>query len=376
MQAKAGELIRGISLQRNSGQIDSEYAKIDHVHDIEPEALKYLTNTTDSNLIDNPEFKHSQRGVPVTGVNQFVFDRWYVGAAGAAVVSHAFSASTPSTDIPTSGLYTVTTVDTSLAAGDYLTLQQGIEGYDFARAFFGTTSAKPVTVSFWAKASLAGTYCVSLRNGGLNRSYIKEYTLAANTWTKVSVTFPGCTDGTWDTTISVSAYLNFTFACGTTYQGSVNSWTSTNTFASSNQVNLAATLNNTFQITHVQLTVGNFDPPFQSKSHIDDLNKCRRYFQRFTAGAKAFTVTYLAIFGASYSSIQPYVIPMRVTPTARWGRTTIGDNNAYSINGAGAVVDPLAVIVDPQSSTHFRVYCTGNYIYFDTVAGIEFSAEI
>lgn len=334
MQANRGENIRPVAFEPRAGFEDTDFARVDHVHSIEPALLDLLANTTDNNLIDNPEFKHSQRGVPVTGVNQWVFDRWYVGVAGAAVFSHAFSAATPSTDIPTSGLYTVTTADAAMAAGDVITLQQGIEGYTFARAFFGTSKAKPVTVSFWAKANLAGTYCVSIANGSVNRSYVKEYVLAADTWTKVVLTFPGCTDGTWDTTTAVSAYLRFALGAGTTYQGASNSWLTTNTVCTSNQANLAATLNNTFQITQVQMVVGSYDIPFRSKDHVDDLNRCRRFFQRYIDPPLRGVVSGTAVIGRAGMT---FVVPMRVAPTvtatgtASWYDGTVVQNqNALS----------------------------------------------
>ncbi len=373
-----GQQILPVGLQNKPGYIDDEYAKVDHVHSIETALLDFLTNSTDTNMIDNPEFKHSQRGVPVTGTNQFVFDRWWLGASGTAVASHAFSGSTPSTDIQTSGLYTITTADATIGASDFLSLQHAIEGYDFAKACFGTTSAKPVTLSFWVRATLAGTYTVSLRNGGLLRYYIREYVLAANTWTKIVLTFPGCTDGTWDTTTAVGAYLNWGLATGSTFQGTANTWGSgANAFGTSNQVNLAATIGNFFQITQVQLTVGTYDPPFKQKNHIDDLNKCRRYFHRSTGLARPILVRYLLPFAASYSSMHPYIVPMRDTPVARFGRFAMGDNNVFAVNGAGAVVDPLAgVTVQPLSFTHFRLFVAGDYIYLDPAAGLEFSSEI
>lgn len=312
MTLNIGENIRPVGFETRAGIIDGDYARADHVHSIDPGLFELLANTTDVNLIDNPEFKHSQRGVPVTGINQFVFDRWYVGATGTAVVSHAFSGSTPSTDMPTSGLFTVTTADASIAAGDFLYLQQAIEGYTFARAFFGTTKARPVTISFWVQATLAGTYCVSLRNGGLNRAYVKEFTLAANTWTRVVVTIPGCTDGTWDTTTAASAYLNFSMAVGSTYQGAANSWLTTNTVATSSQVNLAATVSNIYQITQVQMVIGSYDIPFRSKDHVDDLNRCRRFFQRYVDPPLR------GVVGGGNNiarGAMTFVVPFRATPT-------------------------------------------------------------
>lgn len=314
MEVRAGELIRDIGFQKSAGYIDGEYSKIDHVHSIDPVLLDFLTSSTDTNMIDNPEFKHYQRTLPITGVNQFGFDRWQLSASGAAVWSHAVGTSWP-TGVQTSGLYTVTTVDSSIAAGDYSILSHTLEGYTAARLLYGSSSAKPVTLSFWARSSLAGTYCIALRNSAVNRSYIKEYTLAANTWTKVILTFPGCTDGTWDIGTGLGLRVSWIWSCGSTYQTTANTWTAGNYLATSNQVNLSATLSNTFSITQVQLTLGDYDPPFKSKDHSADLLRCYRFLQRYTDPPLRGVIS-----GATTAARMgmTFIAPFRATPVTTY----------------------------------------------------------
>lgn len=344
MDIRPGEVIRGISTQKSAGFLDGEFAKVDHVHDIEPETLNLLTSSTDTNLIDNPEFRLAQRTLPITGVNQFAFDRWIMNVNGAAVVSNAVATDRP-TGVQTGALYTVTTVDASIAAGEYTFLTQAMEGYVSAPTLFGSSNAKPVTLSFWVKASLAGIYCVSFRNSAATRSYIKEYTLTAATWTKVSMTVPGCTDGTWETYTNPGLIVGWALSSGTTYHGSPNAWATGNFLATSNQVNLTATLSNYFSITQVQLSIGSIDPPFKSKNHIDDLTKCKRYFQLYTDPPLRGVVG-----AANTANRMAMVFPVefRDTPTVSY----TGIPNVFDGTAVGAVTAIAASYLNFRSVEH------------------------
>jgi hypothetical protein len=344
MDIRPGEVVRGIAFQKSAGFLDGEFAKVDHVHDIEPETLNLLTSSTDTNLIDNPEFRLSQRTLPITGVNQFGFDRWIINVNGAAVLSHAVATNLP-TGAQTGAIYTVTTVDATIAAAEYTFLSQGVEGYVAAPALFGSSSAKNLTLSFWAKASLAGTYCVALRNSAANRSYVKEYTLTAATWTKITLTIPGCTDGTWETYTNAGFFLTWALSSGTTFQTLPDAWTTGNFLATSNQVNLTATLSNYFSLTQVQLTIGNIEPPFKSKNHIDDLTKCKRYFQLYTDPPLRGVVA-----AATTANRMGMVFPVefRGTPTVSY----TGTPNIYDGTTANPVTSIAANYLNSRSAEH------------------------
>ena len=111
---------------------------------------------------------------------------------------------TQSTDVPANSGFSnslrvsVSTADTSIAAGDYAVLDQVIEGYNVVDLV-----GVPFTLSFWVKSSKTGIHCFKLGNINGDRSYIAEYTIsAANTWEKkiitISVGIPA--DGTWNYT--------------------------------------------------------------------------------------------------------------------------------------------------------------------------------
>jgi hypothetical protein len=204
----------------------------------------------------------------------------------------------------------VTTVDTSIAAGDYAQFTQRIEGYN-VRDLIGTT----FTLSFWVKSPKTGVHCVALRNAPVpNRSYIKEYTVvSANTWEYKTITVTGglITAGTWDWTNGVGLSITFSFANGTTFQATADTWQTGNFHATANQVNVMDNTSNDFFLTGVQLEPGPVATPFEQRPIGTELALCQRYFQ---ANRAVYLVAYVDSGGslgtAAYLSPQ-----MRSTPT-------------------------------------------------------------
>ena len=175
----------------------------------------------------------------------------------------------------------VTTADTSIAAGQYLGINQRIEGYNHARLEYGTSSARSIVVSFYAKSNLTGPFCYSAKNGASDRSFPIEFSLsAANTWERISFVIPGDTSGTWLETTGIGAYHQISLAMGSTYQGTNNTWQAGNKVATSNQVNLLASTDNEFFLTGWQVEVGTASPTaYQHEDYGTTLRKCKRYYE-------------------------------------------------------------------------------------------------
>jgi hypothetical protein len=212
------------------------------------------------NLIINGDMKIAQRGTSVTNVtggNYNTVDRWQWMEQSTATLDME-----QSTDVPTgqgfvnSVKLTVNTADASIASSDYSFYRQPIEGYNAAHLEFGTANAKTITVSFWVKSNLTGTYCITLHNNTFARSYIAEYTIdSANTWEKKTITIAGDTTGTWTTDNTRGLILHFALATGTDSQGSLG-WQANSKLGSSSQTNWLGTTSNYINITGVQLEVG------------------------------------------------------------------------------------------------------------------------
>jgi len=184
---------------------------------------------------------------------------------------------------------TVSTADSSLAAGDRYNLRQIIEGYNVADLNFGTANAKTVTLSFWVRSSVTGTYCAGLRNGTNARSYVSNYTISsANTWEYKTITITGDTTGTWGATNGRGITVSFALASGSTAQTTADTWSAGEFIATSSQVNWMATIGNTFYITGVQLEVGSTATSFDYRPYTTELQLCQRYLPVYQGSNGAF----------------------------------------------------------------------------------------
>jgi hypothetical protein len=221
-------------------------------------------------------------------------DRWnnYHSTDGAVTESR-------STDVPAeSGFYyslkhEVLTADTSITAVQYHCHKYDIEGYDVAHLMWGTSQAKPITVSFWAKSSVAGDYGLCIRPGANNnRLYVDTITISqSNTWKKYSFTVPGCPDGTWEKANSAGLQVQISHAMGTTYQtSSLRQWLSSVVVSPTSQVNWMATVGNTWYITGLQVEVGKNATEFEHRSIGEETSLCERYFEKCEPGGRFYTV--------------------------------------------------------------------------------------
>ena len=169
----------------------------------------------------------------------------------------------------------------SVGAGDYFALQQLIEGLNVSDLAWGTANAKTITLSFWVRSSLTGTFGGALSNSAGDRSYPYSYTISsANTWEQKSVTIAGDTSGTWLTTNGVGMYVRFGLGAGSTYSGTAGSWAASNYFTATSAVSVVGTGSATFYITGVQLEKGSTATSFDYRPYGTELALCQRYFQK------------------------------------------------------------------------------------------------
>lgn len=215
-------------------------------------------------------------------------------------------------------LVTVTGTDTSLASTDYYTIRQIIEGQNVADLQFGTNSASTVTISFWVRSSVTGTYCFSLTNGGNSRGYPVEYSISsANTWEKKTITIPGDITGTWGTDNGRGIQCRFCMGTGTSRQGTANTWNAGEIHGTSNQTNLFATNGATFYLTGVQLEPGTVATPFEHRSYGDELARCQRYYYKLGPVGSSKTLANASADSATAGwAIGSFPVTMRTSPTA------------------------------------------------------------
>ena len=275
------------------------------------------------NLIINGDMRIDQRGGTVTintASRTYGVDRWL----GYGQSSDGVFTIVQDTEAPTGFLnstkITTTTADASVGASQYYILGQSIEGTNFSHLSWGSASAKTVTLSFWVRSSLTGTFGGAINNNAANRSYPFTYTIdSANTWEQKSVTITGDTSGTWITTTGIGANVWFDLGCGTSNVGIAGTWSPSGYFGANGTTSLIGTSGATLYITGVQLEVGTEAAPFEQIQYGQQLALCQRYFQTFSHA----WVGVSAGVGYFYSVQGTFNTAMRTTPTAtRTGGTS------------------------------------------------------
>jgi len=244
------------------------------------------------NLVINGDMQVAQRGTSVSSVTSggyLTADRWNEGITtqGTWTISVENDAPTGS-GFRKSLKWLCTTADASPAAGDNLQFFTTLEGQNLQQIKKGTAAAEQLTLSFWVKSNVTGTYVAELYDADNNRQTSKQYTISASgTWEYKTITFAADTTGAFDNDNQLSLYAIFGLGAGSnftsgTLQTSWASATTANRFVG--QVNLASATNNYWQITGVQLEVGDTATPFEFLPVDVELAACQRYYYRNTPG--------------------------------------------------------------------------------------------
>lgn len=285
------------------------------------------------NRIINGDMRIDQRnaGASVTPTTNltYVLDRWcaVLTASSKYSVQQNAASVTPPTGF-TNYLGVTSLSAYSVASGDLFQIRQVIEGFNTADLAYGTASAKTVTLSFWVRSSLTGTFGGCLNNSAGNRTYLFQYTISsANTWEYKTVTIAGDTTGTWLTTNGSGIEVRFGLGAGATYSGTANTWSGSAVYQPTGAVSVVGTNGATWYITGVQLEVGPSATSFDYRPFGTELALCQRYFQKSydqaTVPGTASTAVGIVVGKVSSNTVpdgEPYnivVFPvtMRATPT-------------------------------------------------------------
>jgi hypothetical protein len=272
------------------------------------------------NLIINGAMQVAQRGTSTTGVNSsgyYTVDRFSFteGSGGNGTVAMSQEDDAPE-GFAKSAKFTVTDAAT-LSGGQNVLLRTRLEGQDLQQLKYGTSNAQSITLSFWVKSSLTGTYTVGFNSHNTTASsgirYFKGYTInATNTWEYKTLTIPAQTTNTIDSDNSEGLDLEWMLDSGPDDIVSPSTaWANTGLFgAVTGQVNFMATSGATWQVTGVQLEVGDTATPFEHKSYGDELAACQRYYYKSDLTRRA-TAARTDRMDVTVS----YPVTMRATPT-------------------------------------------------------------
>ena len=366
---------------------------------LEPSAISHASNHTEGgsdvvsvtlnqvpsyesyrNIIINGAMQIAQRNTSVAGITGDSYataDRWKYSAGLLGTWTNSVENDAPTgSGFRKSFKVLCTTANASPSTALYNFVDTSFEGQDLQRIAKGTASAKEVTVSFWVKSNVTGTYVLGFQDFDNTRIVSATYTVSVSgTWEKKTITFPADTTGAFDNDANSSARLTWWLGAGSTYNsGTLNtSWAAT---VSANravgQVNVAAANSNYWQITGVQLEVGNVATPFEFKSVEDELLECKRYYHKST-GNEGFGTP-----GTTTQATMKLPLPttMRVAPTVTFGGT-IGTTDPLVATKTGSSVVAWNSTVNEVGfyMGGFSGFTVGVFTYWNG-SPIECSAEL
>ena len=325
-------------------------------------------------LIINGDMAVAQRATSktsITGGGYYTIDRFDVNNAGAFIgtwTQTQESLGTGSAAFTTDGFakslkMDCTTANGSPAANSQCRLDYKFEGLDVQSLKHGTANAEKTTLSFWIKATKTGTNVVRMYKPDADRSCSQAYTVSTtNTWEKKVLNFPADTSGTVianDNTMGLQMTFGIAMGSNNTSGTLQTTWganTSANDYVG--QVNNADSTSNNWEITGVQLEVGEYTsstlPPFQHESFGDNLMRCFRYFEHRGNTVNSEIVTFGQTIANNKIIAPLQFIEKRAVPSFSLG-TSIGINqhngvagsvNATSANNAGVNTCRFDVTID------------------------------
>ena len=300
--------------------------------------------------------RNAGASVTPTANATYTLDRWVAYLSQSSKYSIQQSTTT-ATAFKNSFLVTSLSAYT-VGAGEQFSIAQNIEGLNTYDLAWGTASAATVTLSFWVRSSLTGTFGGALRNSAGDRAYPFSYTIStANTFEQKTITIAGDTTGTWLTTNGVGIGVVFGIGVGSTLSGTAGAWAAGNIFSATGATSVVGTNGATFYITGVQLEKGSTATSFDYRPYGTELQLCYRYAWNYSSALSSngsflryLTMRNLSTTGVAGTLILP--VEMRVTPTL----TTTGTASNYAvIHTGGTTACSVAPSIGGDGSSRFQV---------------------
>ena len=231
---------------------------------------------------------------------------------GIATGKYTVQQSSTAPDDFSHSLLVTSSASTADNANNIFNIEQRIEGYNTAHLNYGSSSAKTITLSFYVRSSLTGTFGGALKNSDRNRAYPFSYTInSADTFERKEITITGDTSGTWvGSTNGIGLWVSFGLGVGSTRSATAGAWGSGDIFSATGATSVVGTSGATWYITGVQLEVGEQATPFEHRSFGEELALCQRYYEKGNIDTICTFITSTVILGTVY-----FATTKRDTPT-------------------------------------------------------------
>ena len=240
-------------------------------------------------------------------------------------------------------------------------IQQYFEGQNVQQLQYGGSGAKKVTLSFYVKSSLTGTFGVCLQDGEAGKHNAQTYAISsANTWEYKTITFDGDTAASIANDNSAEFDLQFVLGAGTDYQtGTTNTWASGNKKTTSSQTQWPQTDGATWYVTGIQLEVGEQATPFEHRSYGEELAACQRYYQQIGGQTPA---NVLCVGQCTSSTLAqffiPFIVPVRDDPTCSVSDQTHFRVFNAAVSGIPDTTNMTIAATNAASYGAFRIVAT------------------
>jgi hypothetical protein len=248
----------------------------------------------------------------------------------------------------------------SISSSDFFITGQLIEGLNVADLAWGTANAAPVTLSFWVRSSLTGTFGGAISNSAQNRSYPFSYTISsANTWEQKTVTIAGDTSGTWLTTNGIGIRVWLGLGVGSTYSTTAGAWAAGLYLSATGATSVVGTNGATFYITGVQLERGSNATSFEFRDYGRELIMCQRYLPAITFDSGTYGYSAVASGFAYLTTGAIVTVPFSVK--ARTGASGISVSNTGSfsvLNSSGGLLTATAITANSSSDSAANIVVT------------------
>ena len=357
-------------------------------------------SSSNKNIIINGAMNVAQRGTSTTGLKNtgaiYTIDRFSYRRAGTWSNFDSKHEQVDVTDaLPYSkGFYkglrvTCTTAEGSVPSGTECTgIGYYIEKQDLYKLSVGSSSMKTPVISFYVKASIATTYSFTIQapaHSTTQQIDIPFTVSSANTYEKISITIPTYNVAFDSTADNASGWYLFWGLDGVASSRTASAWGgSSDGFIMPNGVSATGfsnTLNATFEITGVQLEVGQNPTEFEHEPLERTLLKCERYYQRWQAGQ-----TYDYVCNGSMSSDTRFFGMYQLSPDMR-DDPTMNFDGTFKVNAQNADMNASGFALNRATKMNVAFYCdttdanrVGNGALFragsDADAFIEFISEL
>ena len=258
--------------------------------------------------------------------------------------------------------FTTGTPEAAINADDIVYIQTLIEARDLQHLQYGTSSPQTFTLSFYVKSSVTGTYGCTFYQADAGRNRTATYTInTADTWERKVITLTGDASGTINNDNGAGLQVAWNLATGSDWDATdATSWGAyvTNRWGYGHaQDGVITTAGATWQITGVQLEVGDKATSFEHRSYGDELARCQRYYYRHSDGSVSNThgvMTGMWYITTSVYGVVHFPTEMRAAPTLEY--FTNGSTAAFRCWKPSAICTSSTVGIQNSGTTCSAIY--------------------